>query len=184
MEELKENKLASKISKWYNVDVEAYKIFHELAKEKFEDVSQESESITNKSFKMIGALAAFTGFLIGVISTANFIEGKNFIIVVSTILIIISDAILLYLLVVPKGIIQRGISPELSIVKDFDSPDDKEYQVQLAYYTAISLLQDNIDIMRGRNKNRINLYRWSLNVSLLLILFIAYIATSILTHPS
>lgn len=40
------------IDKWYNVGKEAYEIIYAEAKERFEDIISESESIANKSITM------------------------------------------------------------------------------------------------------------------------------------
>ena len=181
MSDITNSKITARILHWYKVDVKAYEIIYGEAKEKFEDIMQESESITNKAFKMIAALAAFSGFIIGFLTSMNFTGEKAIIATILSILIVI-NLFLLYFLVVPKGVIQRGIAPEHSITQNFDDPDDKGYQVQLAYHTILTVLQNNIDVMRTKNKERIKIYKWSMNLSLIIILFTAYIATTILIH--
>lgn len=182
MEVLTKNPLNTLITKWYNVEPEAYRHFYEQAKERFEDILQESESITNKAFKMAGALATFAGFLIGLLSQDYFVEGKSLLVLLATV-IIVANSVLLYLLIAPKNVKFRGSPPILSIAQDFDSKEDKNHQMQLAYYTSLSLLQADIDHMRAMNASRISLYRWSLNLSFLLVLFVSAIGTIILFHP-
>lgn len=174
--QLENNKVSFYINKWYNVEIEAYKFIHEQAKERLEDLLLESESITNKSFYIVGALATFTGFLLGLFANDAQMIGELLIFIL--VVLIIGDAIMLYLLIIPKNIKFRGIPPEQAITQEFDHPEDMGFQVQKAYYTSISILQSSIDHMRKKNASRITLYRWALIVFLILIIFSCFVITT------
>ena len=161
------------IKKWYNVKKGAYALIHKEAKERLEDVLSESESITNKSIKMITALAAFLGFFIGLVVNNKWQIGYLSVFFI----IVLVDAIMLYILIAPKYVKWRGLSPKISIPNNFDADEDKEFQEEMIYYTSIVVLQDNIDFMLKRNNERASLYKWAL--LLFLVLFTA-IATFII----
>jgi hypothetical protein len=160
------------IDKWYNVKKDAYQLIYSQAKERLEDVLSESESITNKSIKMITALAAFLGFFIGFVKQNHLEIGYQSVFF----LFVLIDAILLYILVAPKEIKNRGLSPDRSIPKDLDADEDKDFQIELVYYQTIIVLQDNIDFMIYKNTGRATLYKWSL---LLFLLIFAAVSTFI-----
>lgn len=165
------------IKNWYKVSKEAYSLIYQQAKERFEDVMSESESITNKSIKMIFGLAAFLGGIIGFYKgndLATRYMGVFFI-------FILIEAILLFILIVPKDVRWRGLSPKKSIPENLDSEDDREHQTELVYYYSISILQDNIDFMIEKNTKRALIYKIAL---ILFLMIFASTATFIIASLS
>jgi len=153
------------IEKWYNVKLEAYTVIYQQAKERFEDILSESESITNKSIKMIAALAAFLGFIIGFAKQNGLVAGYH----VVFFILALADAMMLFILIAPKEVKHRGLPPDRSIPKNLDAEDDKDFQAELVYYQSIVLLQDNIDFMINKNNYRAALYKWALLLFLMLV---------------
>lgn len=159
------------IAKWYNVKKEAYEFIYNQAKDRFEDILSESESITNKSIKMIVALAGFLGFFVGYVKDKSLdIPYYKY----GFALFIIVDAILLFILISPKEIKNRGLIPSKSIPKNLDADEDKDYQTELVYYQGIIIMQDNCDFMINKNKCRATFYQWALG--LFLLVFAAILA--------
>lgn len=153
--------------KWYKVNPEAYKLILDEAKERYEDIMSESESITNKSIKMVIALAAFIGFTLDFAIKNSF---KEIIPVYILLLIIFLDVWLLYKLILPKQIRGRGVPPILSIDEDIDDDENKAHQVQLTYFRLVVTMQRNIYFMTKKNNKRAKIYKIAL--LLFLITFI------------
>ena len=59
-------KIDSKITKWHNVNLDTYIIIYGLAKERFDDIVSEVESVTDKTIKMITGLLALVSFLLAI----------------------------------------------------------------------------------------------------------------------
>ncbi len=167
--------------KWYDVKLESYKFIFEQAKERMNDILSESESITNKSIKMISAIAAFLGFILAL----SLKRGWTLEIFIPFVVLVIVDIILLLILLLPKSVRWRGLAPKIFIPKNLDSEDDKEFQEQLLYYSAVIMLQSNIDYMLGRNSSRSKLYSWALIIFLvILIVTIIFVLSNFLGGPS
>lgn len=160
-----ENKWKPDFVKWHQVEKESYKLIFEQAEKKMDDVLSESESITDKSIKMIAAVAAMFTFFIGFLVKKNIPIGYNSIFII----VFIIDVIGILFLIFPKKIRGRGIAPKVLLPKQLDMEDDKEFQEQMIYYSGIVILQDNIDFMIGKNTGRANLYLACLILALILL---------------
>ena len=77
-----DNKWKPDFKKWYDVDKNAYKLVFEQAEKKMEDVLSESESITNKSIKMVAAVATMFAFFVGFLVQKNISIGYNSIFII------------------------------------------------------------------------------------------------------
>ncbi|HYG17207.1 MAG TPA: hypothetical protein VEC12_15730 [Bacteroidia bacterium] len=156
------------INKWYNIKKEPYELIFKEGKERFEDLMSESESITNKSIKMLTAIVAVNGAL------GAFIVDKN--LPLTFWLFILTGAfaievLILYKLIAPKKIIFRGAPPDKSIPIEFDSKDDKDKQIELFYYHNIVMLKHSIDEMEINNTTRQQLYKYAFGIFLGLLFF-------------
>lgn len=151
--------------KWYDVNKDAYKLVFEQAAKKLDDVLSESESITNKSIKIITVVAAMFAFFVGFLIKKNIPIGYNVIFIVIFIVNVTGTLFLIF----PKEVRGRGIPPQKLLPKNLDAEDDRNYQEQMIYYSAIVILQDNIDFMIEKNTNRANWYLASLIVTLVLL---------------
>lgn len=152
---------------WYKVNKEAYKIIVTEAKEKMEDTLSESESITNKSIKMITALVVMFGFYIGFF-VQNHLKFDSSIPFLLPFFIIGCGIIYL---IFPKKIRGRGFEPKELIPKELDAEEDKEYQEEILYYALIEKLQEDIDFMNNKNMHRARIYLFCMIG--MLVLFIA-----------
>lgn len=162
--------------KWYNVDTASYKLVFEQAEKKMEDVLSESESITNKSIKMVATVAAMFAFFVGFLIKKNIPIGYNSIFIA----VFIVNVTGILFLVFPKEVRGRGLSPKKLLPTNLDNEEDKNYQEQMIYYSGIVILQDNIDFMINKNTNRANWYlAWIIVALVLLVSGATYIVASL-----
>lgn len=154
-------------STWYKVNRESYKIIYAEAKEKLEDTLSESESITNKSIKMIAALVAMFSFYVGFFIQNHIAIGYNAVFLLPFLVIV---CMVLYL-IFPKEIKGRGFRPKEFLPEKLDEEEDKNYQLELLYYSGIVKLQEDIEFMEDKNAARAKIYLASLIGAL--VVFIA-----------
>jgi hypothetical protein len=170
----------STISKWYNVDVEVYKIAFDLAKERFNDILAESESITDKTIKIISGLLVFTGFFASILfNKEDLIKDHRDLLVWSSTPIIV-NLIMLCLLLFPKKIRNRGLPPLVSFVKGFDDEENHGFQQQLMYFNCLSIFQANTDFMIIQNESRAKIYKFSLMLSIAVLVYIPFFTVYII----
>lgn len=161
--------------KWYKIDIAAYKFVFEQAEKKMDDVLSESESITNKSIRMVTAVATMFTFFIGVLIQKNIAIGYN---VIFIIVFIVNVTGILFL-IFPKEVRGRGVSPRILLPKNIDAEEDEIYQEQMIYYSGIVILQDNINFMVEKNTNRAKWYLvWLIVALILLVSGATYIVAS------
>jgi len=175
----------NKINKWYNVDIAAYKVLYDLALLRFEDVISESESVTQKSIKMITGIVLFIGFFTTLLVNEHLSQLSNHISLIawSGGFIFVVLCLLVFLLF-PKLIRHRGLSPNTSIIDGLDNDEDLSNQLQLTYYNCISQIQANIDFMIHANKNRHIFYTIALIASILILAYIPSMAIYIILYRS
>jgi hypothetical protein len=161
-----DNKWRPDFKEWYKVNKEAYRIVFEQAEKKMDDVISESESITNKSIKMVVAVTSMFAFFIGFLVQKKIPIGYNS---VFFILLVINVTGILFL-IFPKEVRGRGLSPKILLPKNLDSEGDIKYQEEMIYYSGIVIIQDNIDFMIEKNSIRAKWYLAWLIVALLLML--------------
>ena len=161
------------IDKYYNIENDAYKLVFDQAKDRFEDIMKESESITDKSLKMLAWLGALAGFCVGVL----FQQKASNPALLLALPFFAAEVVFLLILISPKEIRNRGLSPKAGIPDKLDM-EEKEYQLRLVYMQHIIILQDNITFMRKKNQERIIIYRWA---QILMIVLVAAVTATITT---
>lgn len=164
-----------RLGKWSEVQEESYELIFSEAKERFEELHSDSESMTNKSIKMLSTIILVTGVTGGILRS-NAPSCWVWIITVLYLGLIIYDFYLLLKLISPKQIIPKGAPPEKSIPDDLSNPDDQGYQIKLFYYHNILMLQRSIDKMEILNSGRSVLYEKALK-AFFLILMISVVLT-------
>ncbi len=171
-----DNKWKPDFKKWYDVDKNAYKLVFEQAEKKMEDVLSESESITNKSIKMVAAVATMFAFFVGFLVQKNISIGYNSIFII----VFIANVTGILFLIFPKEVKGRGVSPKKLLPNNLDAEDDKNYQEQMIYYSGVDILQDNIDFMIEKNTSRAKWYlAWLIVALILLVSGATYIVASL-----
>lgn len=179
--EIAKAKINKKIERWYNVRLETYIIIYELAKQRFDDIISEVESVTEKTIKMITGLLTIVGFFAGYLINKPILIERNIMLLIISGGLIIIELILLVVVVLPKKVKGKGMSPQFSIVQGLDREEDKSVQQELTYYNAIVALQENIDFMLANNNTRVYIYRITIPYFVILIPYIAAIAVCILS---
>jgi len=174
----------NKIGKWYNVDKEVYVIIFELAKQRLDDLLDETESVTSKSIKITTGLFAFVGVFAGYLSANEKYIVDNTSLLTWSCLPVFVNIVLLVWLILPKNTANKGLAPEVALVDNFDSPEDSKNQMQLLYYNCIVVLQDNIDETVKRNQSRSKIYVAALCLSLGLIVYIPAITIYVILNRS
>jgi len=166
------DKWTSKINHWYNIGPKEYEFIFKQAKEKFDDILSENESITSKSIKMATAIVAFAGFYLGIALQNHLFLDHRFLVFTILILLLI-NLLIIGSIIFPRKGYNKGISPDLITDSDFDNEDDKDYYLAKLYYTAIGILQDKIDNTIILNTERIKTYKIALVVFGSLIFFMS-----------
>lgn len=176
------NPLNKKIhgDKWHTVSIDAYKIVYDLAKERLDETLSESQSITDKSIKMISSLVVFSGFFFGYLLSNKELIAQNRCLLIFLGVIVISNMIFLVDLIWPKMVKSKGLPPNVSLVDDFDDEEDSPFQTQLVYYNSLKIIQSNIDYMDGKNSDRHLFYKVSLSLFLFIAGFMPYVFMSII----
>lgn len=150
---------------WYSVNKEAYKFIFQQAEKKLEDILSESESITNKSIKLITAIVAMFAFFVGFLLQKKEPLGYHSILVFGFILNVAGVIFLIF----PKEVKGRGFIPSELLPERLDHEEDKEFQEEMLYYCAIIKLEEDIQIMRQKNSERSKVYLCCLVLALLLL---------------
>jgi hypothetical protein len=153
--------------KWYNVNIDAYKFVFEQAEKKLEDVLSESESITDKSIKMVAAVVAMFAFFVGFLIQKKIPIGYNAIFIILFILNVTGIIFLIF----PKEVKGRGFVPSELLPEKFDNHEDLKVQVELLHYCGVVKLEEDIQLMRRKNASRSKLYLVCIILALLLFVF-------------
>lgn len=159
---MEQNILEDKIKNWHEVKLESYKIIIDLAKERFSEVVSESESITDKSFRILGIIGAyFTVLGYYVSSNKQVLEFVNIpiaVIVFVFMLISLTSIFWFFKLILPKFVINKGLPPLVVMPDHVDSKDDFEHQEKMLQYNIVVSYQNNIVYMSSQNEKRAKVY--------------------------
>lgn len=162
------NKLDEIIDDWSKVEKESYELALRLAQERFNERVLESESITTKSIKMLLLNLSLFGWFVSIAMTKELSVGSLSILSVFVTLIILIG------LIMPKEVRDKGISPAILFPDYFDKLYHGEQQVKLIYFNAVSIVQQNIDIMSILNFQRGKKYKVALILSMANITMLAH----------
>ena len=165
---------------WENVPVEAYKFMFSQAKDRYDEVMSESESITNKTITMTTiTVAGLSGFVSFKYQIAPSIIG-----VVVLGLLYLSNLFCLSKLLFPKKIIQRGSPPIETFVDYLDAKDlSANEKIALIYYHELIRYQDRIISMGQRNSKRHIFYAIALCLTVINTAFTAGLIIGTIYHP-
>lgn len=170
------------VQEWQDISLENYKFIFERCEKRFDEILSESESIANKSIKLLSAVVLSIGFF----TTVKF---DNLCLCLITFLFILYsvDIFLLVKLLFPKNIICKGSPPKeifhrgIEVAPD-NSPLTKEEKLVVVYYSELLRIQQGIDKNTIQNHNRHLLYMASILLSA--IILIADVFTYIISnHP-
>jgi hypothetical protein len=155
---------------WAKIKLETYELIYKTAAERYQEILDESESITTKSFRILVGISAVIAF------STSYLEKDNLSMlfwIIMTVLSIVDLAVLIYLLH-PKDIIDKGFRPDELIPQNLDRPGDEQFQRHILYYSMIVLIQERITLMLTHNRSRGKYYNWALILTVVIIAFLMY----------
>lgn len=166
------------LEEWDTFPIDAYKLMFSEVKENFEERSSDSESITNKSIKILALSSSFLVGLLGYTSSQDI-----YLCLLCLFCLAIPYFIILLLsikLMFPKNIQFRGTLPSDIMVNVYDNKEYEESDKEkLLYYNTIKQYQYSIEIFDEKLKKRHCFYKLLLAsvfflfiISLLLIISI------------
>lgn len=168
---------------WSKIDLDSYRFIIQQAEKNFDEIISESESITNKSIKILTFNSILFSFYFSYLTKLNNYSLNGIELVIPLILFLVIVFIVLKLMF-PKCIRLKGFSPKdlLSNASNLDSIEDENFQLHILYYITIVKLENNIFFMKTMNTFRAKFYKKSIIVSVfqLILMMIIFI---ILNHP-
>jgi hypothetical protein len=168
------------VKDWETIPIGAYEFLFSQAKDRYDEVMSESESITNKSINLLTiAIGAITGF-VGYNFTSN--PSEAFIVLLT--LLFIPNFIALGILLFPKNISQRGSPPNEVFIDYLDNNgliDDEK--TKLVYYHELIRYQTRLEFMNKKNSSRHYAYGIALVLTLLVSVCTGVVILSTIYHP-
>lgn len=155
---------------WNEISVDVYQVAYQEAKDRFEDCASESESVTNKSFKIVTFYCVLAAFSVGIWTQKT---PPIFLLVICG-LLFCGGFYQLFLLLKPKQIYFRGLEPYNSMSDDLTDSEIKEFQKQCIYSRVVVLLQSKISGLNALNEQRASVYRRLLVITVFLIIAVAF----------
>lgn len=165
------------VEDWKNVSVESYLFVLEQAKERLDEVINESRLITSSGMKVlmvyVTALPGLAGYI--------FSDHKNFsrdFITIVVVGIIAFFAIyiftLLISLIAPGRLFLKGSEPKDIFKAEIFIKPDPQTGFKKLLFIEIHRIQDKIERIQTNNKKRINQYKSVLRVSLILVAVLVF----------
>jgi len=165
---------------WEKIPSDTYKFLFSQAKERYDEIISESESMTNKAVTLttisFAALSAFVGYNFKVRPELGWI------ILLGALYLL--NIIVLAKLLFPKNVIMKG-SPPNEIFNDYlDNPQYlPEDKITIVYYHELVRYQERMDMMTKKNKRRQAFYA----VAIILTISVSVITTAVILrviyHP-
>lgn len=165
------------VKNWEKLPLEVYQETLKEAKEHFEEFSLETESVTDKAYKI---LWFFTTFISG--AGAIILSKPNRNLLTDTILVILFLILFykLYDIIKARDTVYRGVNPKDHITNDYDREDLSDLEKQRLLYTnLIEQYMGMIAKIKCVNNKRAQKYNIVLRLSIILListsLYIGYI---------
>jgi hypothetical protein len=169
-----------KINDWDKIGPEAYKFILEQSKLRFEEIISESETITERSIKLLTVLV---GFLSGLIGLSLKTPPESNLIWTLGICYFVDIGSLVWLMK-GKEIVLRGSPPKEIFIDNLDRNDySKDDQLSLLYYNEVCRYQQRIEMNESANGVRQAVYFVALGLSVVLYVATAAIIISKVYRP-
>lgn len=155
---------------WSAITLRTYELIYKTASQRYQEILDESESITTKAFRILVGISAVIAF-----STA-YLEKDNlpFAYWIAITLFAICDLIMLIYLLHPTDVKIKGFRPDEIIPPHLDKPGDIPFQRHILYYSMIVLIQERIKYMIPKNKSRGRFYNWALIYTVIILGLLMY----------
>lgn len=166
---------------WGKVNVEAYKVIFDLAKERFAELMSNSEDITTRSERLLIGISTVIAAFFG---TSIKLHISPPTITVAILLYGLDLGVLLSLLLAKRAQ-TRGSRPSESFPSKLD--DETKYkvneQLKLVYHKQILYLEEKIKKMKGLNDTRSRRYQFGLVYTFALIVLSIVYVVFLIFHP-
>jgi hypothetical protein len=163
----------SDVVDWEKISVESYKFVIDQAKQRLNEVIEESQVITKRGMSiLLSHVAALSGLLGYAFSEKSKItHGNGWAICFAVVVGILSiySFTLLFQLIYPKDVFFQGSPPKEIFYKDVFQGLSEEEGLKNLLYNEIERIQDKIEGMDLSNKKRFTQYRRMLKISLVFI---------------
>ena len=163
----------SDVIDWDKVSVDTYKFVLDQAKERLNEIVEESQTITKRGMSiLLSYVVALSGLLGYAFSEKSKItHGNGWLICFSICIAILSiySFTLLFRLIYPKTVFFKGSPPKEMFYQEVFNGLTTEESFKNVLYNEIERVQDKTDKMEASNKNRSAQYRRTLKISLLLV---------------
>lgn len=166
------------VKDWEKVSIDSYKFIIEQAKERLNEVIEESQAITKNGMTILLSYIALLSAILGYIFSTK-LSGKNdaFTILVVIMIAALSAYVfsLLFKLILPKDVFYKGSPPKETFFKEVFEGLTPEEGYKSLLYNELERIQDKIERMEDSNKRRCDNYKKMLKISLLFIAITIFI---------
>lgn len=162
---------------WKNISVESYQFIIEQAKERLDEMINESRVITSSGMKVLLVYITVLPGLSGYIYSEHKNFNRDFITMVAVGLIAIFAIYiftLLISLIAPGRLFFKGSEPRDIFIEDIFIKLDAQSGFKHLLLFEIERIQDKIERIQTNNKKRINQYKSVLRVSLVLVAVLVF----------
>lgn len=156
---------------WAKMPVSCYKSIFEQAKERFNEVMEESQTITKKAMQAllvyITTLSSITSIILSPNHPSEIFELKT--LLITSLATGLFGITLLIKLLRPKEVFYKGSSPKETFTQSANNNLVGDEFEQNFFYDEIVRYQKKIETLDKNNRSRIELYNYVLTISILLI---------------
>jgi len=174
----------SDIVDWEKISVESYKFVIEQAKERLDEVIEESQAITQKVMTIllshVTALSGVLGYVFSERSRINHERGWAIVSICIMALLSIYTFNLLFRLIYLKILFFKGSPPKDIFFKEVFEGLSEEEGLKSILFDEVIRMQKKIETMEVENIKRIVPYRRALKVSLFFIVVIIVLIVKII----
>lgn len=160
------------------VDHEALKIIYDQAIIRFEECASETESITDKTYKMLVALVSMGAYLI--VEAAK--HRINICISSCFVILYLLEFIILFKILTPRQAFHRGLYPHTSFPVHLDE-DCKDNQKSIVYKSLLETMEKKISDSYFEFNRRVKIYTFSIWYLATLIILSASWIGYLISHP-
>lgn len=166
---------------WDKIPLTTYQFLFSQVKDRYDEVIAESESVTEKAFKLISISGAFVMAVVGLIVKTN--PQLSFTVILAILYVV--NFLCLIKLLFPKQVIPKGSPPNEILIDYLDSTNyDADEKNRAAYYQELIRYQHRMDEMSIRITERHKFYKVSLILTILnTAATIGIVFNTIYRHP-
>lgn len=161
-----EKEYSLNIPNWDSLSIIVYEKIYDEAKNRFEDILEESQTITKRAITIFSLMIALAGYLI------SKFEYSNIDYIISFVIFLLLCASIF--LMAPKGVLRKGTSSQTLITNDLVNEKEEIMQQRIFYCLQLQTYFIRTERMKDLNKKRINILFYS-GVLIIFLLFLLLI---------